>query len=103
MHETRVVERILQEAMRAGASREIRIEVGELSGLTPEEIADGLESSGFRARVSLERNKIKCECGFRGSAKILERGHGYCLFQCPECGKRPEVLKGGEIRITGVD
>jgi len=66
---------------------------------------DDLKSTieGWKFEVTEVKSKIKCDCGFQGVAKIVDRGHGYCVFSCPFCNSKPDVLEGGEIKIVAVE
>ncbi|MFH1290468.1 MAG: hypothetical protein ABIH92_03605 [Nanoarchaeota archaeon] len=134
MHEVMFADRVLREARKAGATKFLRVEVGELCEMTREEMEEGLEkltktrvvsdikeagsvllqSSGGKGveegnldfKVDFKESKIECSCGFVGRARIVDRGHGYCIFNCPSCGKsgkNVEVLEGGEIKVVEVE
>jgi Zn finger protein HypA/HybF involved in hydrogenase expression len=63
-------------------------------------------SKKMNFKVDLRKSKIKCKCGYIGRAKILDRGHGYCVWNCPKCGlsgKNVRVLDGGEIKVTEIE
>ena len=134
MHEINIADRIFRDARGAGATHFLRVEIGELCEITKEELEEGLgkvtnvnvvgslqdfggtilqssnsekdfELGEWKFKVDFVESKIKCSCGFEGRAKILDRGHGYCLYGCPSCGSTGEkvsVIKGGEIKIVGV-
>ncbi len=101
MHETVIANKIIEEANRRKAKL-IHVEVGELSELTKEELANALEVFGGKIKITLRNSKVRCQCGYEGRANIIERGHGFCLYNCPNCGKKPDVLEGGEIKIIGI-
>lgn len=61
------------------------------------------KSNGLQFKLTLKQSKVRCSCGYEGRAAIIDRGHGYCLFNCPECGEKPKVLEGGEIKIVEVE
>jgi Zn finger protein HypA/HybF involved in hydrogenase expression len=135
MHEINIAERVFREAVNAGATRFLKVEIGELCEITKEELEEGLSKvTGTNVVASLQdfggsvlqkpgevgdldfgewkfdvvgiESKIKCSCGFEGKAKILDRGHGYCLYGCPACGLSGgdvKVLDGGEIKVVGVE
>jgi len=50
-----------------------------------------------------KKSRIECDCGYVGRAAIVDRGHGYCLFNCPNCSGKAKVLEGGEIKILEVN
>ena len=104
MHETVIVNKIIEEAKKLGNIKEITVEVGELCGITPEEVEETLKKmTDWKVKTNFKESRIKCQCGYEGTAKIIEKGHGYCLFNCPKCGKKPEVIEGGEIKIKSVE
>jgi len=105
MHETIIAGKIIEEAEKLGVKKQIEIECGELGDLSKEELKEALkEMSDFKIKVTGKVSMIKCSCGYEGRAKIVDRGHGYCLYNCPECeNKKPEVIEGGEIKIIGVE
>ncbi|MBU0977146.1 MAG: hydrogenase maturation nickel metallochaperone HypA [Nanoarchaeota archaeon] len=136
MHEINIADRVLREARKAGATHFLRVEIGELCEVTKEELEEGLhkvmapvvveslrdfggtvlQSSAFveeledqkwECAVDFVESRVRCEkCGFEGRAKISDRGHGYCLWECLRCGKSGkdvEVLAGGEIRVVEVE
>tara|TARA_Y100000310_G_scaffold343478_1_gene451307 strand:+ start:1839 stop:2153 length:315 start_codon:yes stop_codon:yes gene_type:complete len=104
MHETVIANKIIEQAKQAGATNAIQVEVGELAELTPEEIETTLKQlTNWNIQVNYQKSEVKCSCNYQGPAKVIDRGHGYCYFKCPQCNQNPEVIKGGEIKITGVE
>lgn len=98
--------KIVEEAKKLGVENELEIEVGELCDISAEELKEAIESiENWKVYSNRKESKVKCECGYIGRARILDKGHGYCYFGCSECGetgKGLKVLEGGEIKITGV-
>lgn len=104
MHEMIFVKKILEEAKKAGASNFVRVEVGELAHLSAEELRMALEgASKMDFDIVFRESKVKCSCGYEGRARIIEKNHGYCIFNCPSCNRIPKILEGGEIKILGVE
>ncbi len=104
MHEIAIANKIIQEAKLNGAEKIIQLEVGELAELTAEEVEDALlKLTDMEIRINYKDSKINCACGYEGRARIVDKGHGYCVFNCPKCSSKPQVLEGGGIRITGVE
>lgn len=135
MHEITIADKILREARKTGAHNFFRVEIGELCEITKEELENGLKQlttpllaenfTKFGASVLQKsgeiieldeqtmnfivdfiESEIKCKCGFIGRAKIIDRGHGYCIWNCPCCGAGSgeiEILRGGEIKIIEVE
>src|SRR3989344_4854 len=103
MHETIIAKKIIDEAKKSGAKKAIEVEVGILSEITSEELLDALKNMAkWDVKEISRKRRVKCSCGYIGEARIIDRGHGYCLFNCPKCSGKPSVLEGGEIKITGV-
>ncbi|MBU0760130.1 MAG: hydrogenase maturation nickel metallochaperone HypA [Nanoarchaeota archaeon] len=107
MHEIAVANRIIEEAKRQKEDvRALKVEVGELAEISAKEVEEALKQMvDWEVEVGFVESKIKCSCGFEGRARIVDRGHGYCVFNCPDCGasgKSMSVLEGGEIKIVGV-
>ncbi|MBQ4506259.1 MAG: hydrogenase maturation nickel metallochaperone HypA [Firmicutes bacterium] len=101
MHELAITEGILEaavpEAVRQGAEKvlEIRLKIGELSGVVPECVYEYFEmiSKGTiaeGARIVVEYIPISISCGDCGYEGVMDRKKRVC----PECG-------GRSIRITG--
>tara|TARA_Y100000310_G_C20641106_1_gene793933 strand:+ start:234 stop:548 length:315 start_codon:yes stop_codon:yes gene_type:complete len=104
MHETVIANKIIEQAKLAGASKAIQVEVGELAELTEEEIKTTLtQLSDWNITTIFRKSHVKCNCNYQGPAKIIDKGHGFCYFKCPSCNENPEVIKGGEIKIIGVE
>lgn len=103
MHEIVIAERIIKEAKKFGDVSEVNIVLGELCNITKEEL---LETLGYlvtwKINIQNEESKIESSCGYSGKANIIDRGHGYCIFNCPKCDQKPNVIRGGDIRIIGV-
>ena len=126
MHEIAMASKVLREAIKAGATKLIKVNVGELCEILPEELEYALKKltsvsqneeeflnmnsvmkndkseninlnedlvigSDWDVEVNFVKSKIECYCGYNGEANIIERGHGYCLFNCPSCFGKPEV------------
>lgn len=106
MHETVIAKKIIEDTEHHGKVKSITIKVGELAPVTPEQLKPTLKAMvNWDVKIDKEKSKIKCSCGYEGSAKIIERGHDICLYICPKCTKVPEVLAGKDIKIIkiGVD
>lgn len=97
-HESKVVENILKEV---GNAKKVKVLVGELSGYTVDEIKRALEPR-IECEVEEEKGIVKCECGFEGNPKILEKEHDFVFFECPKCSAIPEILKGKDIIIKDI-
>jgi Zn finger protein HypA/HybF involved in hydrogenase expression len=83
--------------------KSVTLLLGEYSGFENHDIKGALEAvSGWKVRVEIEKASAKCSCGFTGRPKLLERGHDFCLYECPKCGKVPKLVEGGEIAVKEV-
>ena len=103
MHEIKIAQKIIKEAKKQGVKQEIEIEVGELSDIASDELKEALAGLIRWKITAVERkSKVQCACGYVGRAEIIDRGHDYCIFKCPQCGNNPNVLEGGEIKLIGV-
>ena len=107
MHELAIAEAVLKTAVpaaeKSGAARilEIRMRIGELSGVIPECLA---ECFGYAARGTMAEGaalvieripaSIRCRsCGYEGAA-------GRTRYVCPACGSADFSLTGGrEYRL----
>lgn len=105
MHNHKIIEKIIEEAERQGALSKIALDVGEISEFEGGEIAEEIEEhTGWDVEISDKESKIECGCRYAGRARILDRGHGYCIFDCPVCGnKKVKILEGAEIKLRGVE
>ena len=104
MHEHKIVNKIIEEAKKIGVERFIELEVGELAEFCCDELKEELQNHvDWEIKFNERESKVKCECGYLGRANILDKGHGYCIFNCPICLNKPEVLEGGEIKIIGAE
>ncbi len=108
MHEISICQRILEESKKAGAKKSISIEVGELAVLSGNEIISTIKDLDPKMRVEIKeiKNKILCpKCNSENQANILEKGHGYSIYECSSCQNKKDlkILQGGEIRIVEVE
>ena len=103
MHEHSFIEAILRNVEDREDVREVVLEVGELVGISPKHLKEHIEEQfGWKVSVLEKMSKVKCECGFMGRSKILERLHDLVIFECPECGEVPEVMEGEDIKIIKI-
>lgn len=107
MHEIAFADKVLREAEKAGATRYLSVEVGELCEIEADELEEAFENLvDWKLNITERKSKISCQCGYVGEARIVDRGHGYCVWNCPSCGlsgKNINVLEGGEIKIVEVE
>jgi len=103
MHETVFANKIVEEAKKKGKVTKITVEVGELAQIPAPELKGTLaQMVDWDLNVVEKEASVVCPCGFEGRPKILEKGHGYTLFQCPECGTVPKVKEGEDIILKEV-
>lgn len=103
MHEHSFIEAILKDVEDLDRVEGLVIEVGELAGIEADHLREHMkEGRNFEVEVSTKESKVKCECGFDGRARVLERLHDFVVFDCPQCGGTPSVLEGDEIKIKKV-
>ena len=103
MHEHSFIQAILSPIENKENVKEIEIEVGELAGITPKHLKEHLiEETGWNVEIKARKSKVKCSCGYKGQARIKQRLHDMVIYDCPECGKLPEILQGKDIKIIKV-
>lgn len=104
MHEQRILNQVIMAAKLAGATKKIRVEVGELSTISPEHLKEHLKGMvPWKVETRFVKAHVKCDCKYKGPPEIMEEGHDFILFRCPQCKGKPEVVEGGEIKIVGVE
>ncbi|HZW84825.1 MAG TPA: hydrogenase maturation nickel metallochaperone HypA [Nitrososphaerales archaeon] len=114
MHEYVYADRILQSVLEvrgSGSPKSVKVEVGEMLGLTKESLtmAYGILSKGTRAEGSkleivFTEGSVECpRCGYAGRLKLRRHEHAVDpAFACPECGSSLRVVKGLEVRLVEV-
>lgn len=104
MHEHIFIENIIEQVPNKEKVVSVEIELGDLVGIEACHLKEHLvEHTGWKADIKVIKSKIKCECGYSGEAKILQRLHDLVIFECPECGNdEAEVLEGRDIKIGKV-
>jgi len=102
VHEVNIAKQIIE---KAGSNvKSIKISVGELCDFFPNEIKETLERmTEWDVDVVEEESLIECSCGYKGKAKIIGKEHGFVLFTCPKCNKKPKVLKGDGVKIVSIE
>ena len=100
MHETAITNSIIEEANKHGNVKELHLEIGELAHVPSDDLVKCLKSITPWKIVHTENEaRSRCECGFEGHPKIVDRGHDYFYIECPRCQNVPELIKGTEIKI----
>ena len=104
MHETIIARKLIEEAEKKGKVKAVTIEIGEVGHLKPEELEPTLKVMvDWDLNIIEKKAVVKCECGYQGSPRILERGHDMCLFVCPTCEEVPTVIEGDQIKLLEVE
>jgi Zn finger protein HypA/HybF involved in hydrogenase expression len=103
MHETVFAHKIIEDAKKHGDVKSISIEVGELAHVPGHELLECLQGLvDWDIEMVEKPSVVKCQCGFQGHPKILERGHDHFFIECPECGDIPELIDGKDIMLVDV-
>lgn len=109
MHETVIARKVIEDARalagaeKGGKIKSITLEVGDLAHLPADELKQTLENFvDWKITVVGVKAKIECECGFRGIPNVLERGHDFCVYECPKCGRAPPLVSGEGIVIKEI-
>ena len=101
MHEHTFIEAIVRNIEDKDNVKGIILEVGRLAGIEAEHLREHLqERFDWDVEVLKKEGLVKCECGFKGKPKILERLHDLVIFECGKCGEVPEILEGKDIKIV---
>lgn len=107
MHETVIARMVIGDAEKAAKGKPIKavsLEVGELAHIPARELEGILGTlTKWEIHVTEVPAAAKCECGFTGRPNILERGHEFCVYSCPKCGKVPRLTAGQDIKLVKVD
>jgi Zn finger protein HypA/HybF involved in hydrogenase expression len=104
MHEIAIAQRVVEEAKKQGAKSKFIVEVGELNEITKNELDGALkQATDMDFEIKEKESNVKCDCGNEGRAKIVDRGHGYCVYNCAKCEGKVEVLEGKDLKILGVE
>jgi hydrogenase nickel insertion protein HypA len=118
LHEYVYADRILQsvlDLMREsdkGKVSEVRVEVGELLGLTGPSLKEaygylskGTRADGSKLTVHFAPSSVKCDgCGYSGRPEGRGR-HAHVIdpaLLCPRCSAPLSIDKGMELEIEGV-
>lgn len=105
MHEHIICENIINKAKSYGKVKKIVVECGQLAHLPAKDLKRTLkEHCKFDVVVKEIPAVIKCtECSFVGEPKVIEHAHDIAIFECPRCGKIPQILEGDKIVLKSVD
>jgi hydrogenase nickel incorporation protein HypA/HybF len=116
MHEyvyaDRILQSVLEQTGRGARPKVVKVEVGEMLGLTDESLtmAYGVLSKGTRAegsmlKVAFSRGSVECpKCGYAGRLHLNRTDHTVDpAFACPECGSSLRVAAGLDVKLVGID
>jgi len=104
MHEIAIAKKIVEDLSAYKNIKAVTIEIGELAPITAEELEDALSAlANWKLNIVKKESIVECECGYKGRAKIRERKHDIVIYECPNCGKIPEIVQGGDIVIKQVE
>jgi Zn finger protein HypA/HybF involved in hydrogenase expression len=106
MHELAIANEIVEQAKSHGNVKSIKLEVGDLSPLTAEELQTALGALvGWEVAVTKKKARAKCAfCGHEGEPRVIQRSHDFTLYACPKCSEDfPEVLEGDKIILLEVE
>ena len=116
MHEYVYADRIIQSVLESvGPEKkvtEVKVEVGELLGLTRASLSmaytilsKGTRAEGSKLTIRFSRGAVQCpKCGFSGRLRTRRDEHHIDpVFSCPQCGGPLKVESGLESRILEVD
>ncbi|MEM0465366.1 MAG: hypothetical protein QXW97_01540 [Candidatus Pacearchaeota archaeon] len=103
MHEHHFIQNIINQVPNKDKVISIDIELGELVGIDSHHLKEHLfDETSWNVSVFLKKSKVKCNCGYIGEPRIIQRLHDFVIFDCPLCGGEPLVLEGNEIKILRV-
>ncbi|ADP77203.1 hydrogenase nickel insertion protein HypA [Methanothermus fervidus DSM 2088] len=109
-----IVETVINSAKKNNANKilEVKIEVGELTLLNPEQLKFCLETLSKdtileNTKFKIQKNpaRISCNCcGYEGKVKIDDNSDHYLAFvSCPKCGCMDiKILSGRECNVKSI-
>lgn len=104
MHGIHIAGDLIATARKHGKVKKAFIEVGKIANITKNDLASQMKNlADFNFEIIEKEAKVKCECGYVGSPKVVERQHDIVIFECPSCGKTPEVIDGDKVILRSVE
>jgi len=89
-------------ALEKGAKdvKEVHVEFGEMAMVSPEQVSSSTKPSPRR----IPHERLAPDLVYRPAPdKMQLRIRGSERFVCPQCGKFPELVKGGEVLVTHME
>ena len=84
MHDSVIASSIIKDIEQHGKVKKAYIEVGELFGIEPDHLLEHIRDvSKIEFDIKQTQSIVKCTCGYKGRAKIIERFHDFVLYQVP--------------------
>ena len=103
MHEHTFIDAIVRDIEDKANVEKIILEVGELAGIEGSHLAEHIrERFDWDVEAVQKEGLVKCECGYEGRPKILEKLHDLVIFECPKCEGVAEALEGKDIKIVKI-
>lgn len=104
MHELVFVDRILEEAAKYGKVKRAVVEVGDLAQIDADHLQDALRArAAYGIDVIGKKARVNCECGYDGEPDIVDRGHDFVLYECPDCKGIPHIMDGELVKLIHVE
>jgi hydrogenase nickel incorporation protein HypA/HybF len=108
----RILQSVLEELRANPRPSKVKVEVGEMLGLTRESLstayevlAKGTRAEGSRLVVKFEEGSVECpRCGFSGRMAVRRHEHKIDpAFACPNCGSSLKIRLGLEVKLIGFE
>jgi len=104
MHGIHIAGDLIATARKQGKVKKAYIELGEIANITEVDLSNQMKNlADFEFEISEKKASVKCDCGYNGSPKVIERLHEAVVIECPECGEIPLVSEGDKIILKSVD
>jgi Zn finger protein HypA/HybF involved in hydrogenase expression len=105
MQEHPIANNIIEEAESYGEVKSVRVEVGDLAQIPPDEMKEILEDlTDWKVEIIPKTAIISCKCGYNGVPKVIKQQIDSILYECPICkAKNPEIVDGNNIILQDVE